>query len=190
MKTKIVLGLFVVMFTTGALNSTCFAQGENKREVVERKTVAIPVAVPTGSVRPTAGFSVSYSVESRLGLGDGPVKVVANESRVEDGIGITRVLIENLSGKEVVAVRLRWYLFQDENSKSYGKEGETKEIKVDPLMPGARKVIASGLPGFDEMFKSLSRDGLISGEHYLEVVMSEVVFADQSKWQLPKKGSN
>ena len=187
MKTKIVLGLFVVMFSTGALSSRCFAQGENKTEVVERKIVAVPI--PTGSVQPTAGFSVSYSVESRLGLGDGPVKVVANESRVEDGMGITRVLIENLSGKEVVAVRLRWYLFQDETSKSYGKDGETKEIKVDHLMPGAKKVIASGLPGFDEMFKSLSKDGLISGGHYLEVVISEVVFADKSKWQLPKKSA-
>ena len=185
MKAPIVLVLFSVVFFTGGLRSSCFAQSTTERVTVERKTVGIP----TGSIQPTTGFSVSYGVESRLELSPGPVKLIGNVSRIEDGIGISRVLIENVSSAEVVAIKLHWYVFDDEESKSYLKDGETKQIEVDHLGAKSKKEVASGLPGFDEMFKGLAKNGFISGRYYVEVVLSEVLFADGSKWKLQKKSA-
>jgi hypothetical protein len=185
MKTQIVLVLFLVVFFACGLGATCLGQTEDKKVTVERTTVAIP----SGSVMPTEGFSLSFSSESRLPLENGPVKVIGNASKVEDGIGMTRVLLENSSNNEVVAVKLRWYPFKDPESKSYVKTGVTKELNVDHLKPNEKKVVRSGIPGFDEMFGSLSKNGFISGRYYLEAVVEEVVFADKSKWKLPDKSS-
>lgn len=185
MKTRSLLSLWLVLFVIGATRSTGIAQGETKQEV-ERKVVA----VPTGSVQPTTGFSVSYSVESRLELSDGPVKVIGNENRIGDGIGMSRVRIENVSNQEVEGIKLRWYLFNEERSKSYVKDGETKEIKVDHWAAKSEKVVESGLPTFDEMFRSLARNGFIAGRYDVEVVVEEVRFTDGTTWKQPKKSAN
>jgi hypothetical protein len=184
MKARNLLTLSLVLLAIGAMRSSCFAQGQVKREV-ERKVVATPV----GSVQPTTGFSVSYSVESRLELSDGPVKVIGNENRIEDGIGISRVRIENVSNQEVAGIKLCWYLFNDELSKSQVKDGETKEIRVDHLAAKSEKVVESGLPTFDDMFSSLARDGFISGRYYVEVVVDEVRFTDGTTWKQQTKSA-
>lgn len=184
MKSRSLLSLCLVLLVIGAMRSTCLAQRETEREV-ERKVVAIP----TGSVQPTTGFSVSYGVESRLELSDGPVKVVGNENRIEDGIGMSRVRIQNVSHQKVAGIKLHWYLFNDELSKSHVKDGETKEIKVDHLVTKGEKVVKSGLPTFDDMFSGLAKDGFISGDYFVEVVVAEVRFTDGTTWKQQKKSA-
>jgi hypothetical protein len=184
MKARKLFTLWFLLFVIGAMRSSCSVQGQVKREV-ERKVVA----VPTGSVQPTTGFSVSYSVQSRLDLSDGPVKIIGNENRFEDGIGMSRVRIENVSNQEVEGIKLRWYLFNDERSKLYVKDGETNEIKVDHFAAKSEKVVESGLPTFDDMFSSLARDGFISGGYYVEVVVDEVRFTDGTTWKQQTKSA-
>ena len=156
------------------------AQGETKRETIERKVIA----VPRGSVQPTVGFSVSYSIVPRLKLEERPVKIVG---MVEDVPSMSKLKIENVSGREVQAIKFRWYLFDDEASKSYVKHGETDKIKVNHLAPQSSMEVETKLPTFDDMFKSLSKNGLISGQYYVEAVVAEVGFADGTKWQLKQE---
>jgi hypothetical protein len=151
--------------------------------LAQQKTTERIVDIPSGSVRPTSGFSVTYDISSRLKLQEGAVKVIGNENRLEDGPGMSRVEIENASGKQVKSIKLNWYLFNSPDSTSVVKTGRTKEIKVSDLAPGEKKIVESRLPSFDEMFKGLTKGGYIEGKYYVEVIVGEIKYTDGTKWE-------
>ena len=80
--------------------------------------------VPTASPTPVPDFFLSSTIGFRLKLPDGPVKIVG----LGDGPAaeMQSVKIENASGKQVKAVRLRWYLFNHPTSTAVVKSGQTK----------------------------------------------------------------
>jgi hypothetical protein len=158
----------------GNINSNCLAQQKTTERIVD---------VPASSIRPSSGFSVSYDIRSRLNLNEGPVKVIGNENRLEDGPGMSRVEVENSSGKQVKSIKLIWYLFNSLDSTSVVKNGRTKEIKVSNFAPGEKKIVESRLPSFDEMFKGLTKGGYIEGQYFVEVTVGEIKYADGTRWE-------
>ena len=164
--------LLLTTLFLAAANS--YAQGGSAKQTTETKTVAIPAT----SVRPLSGFSLSTSIETRLKLADGPVKIVG----LGDGLFMSNVEIKNVSAKEVTAIKLNWYLFSDPNSTREAKKGQTKLIKLGRLGVGDSKTVKSQIPEFDELFGSLAKDGFIEGKYFLEATVGAVEFSDGTKW--------
>jgi hypothetical protein len=148
---------------------TAYSQGTTK---VEKRIESVPAT----EVMPLAGFSFSTGGESRLKLTAGPVDVSPG-----DGMFMSNVELKNTSQKELKSLKLDWYLFDNETSTKEVKKGQTKPIKVI-LRPGERKTIASQIPSFDGLFKSLAHDGFIGGKWFMETVVAEVVYSDGTKW--------
>lgn len=150
-----------------------------------------PVAIPVTSVQPLSGFSLSTSIETRLKLADGPVKIVG----LGDGLFMSTVEVKNVSAKEVKAIKLNWYLFSDPNSTREAKKGQTKLINLGRLGISDSKTVESQIPEFDKMFAGLAKDGYIGGKYFLDATVGEVEYLDGTKWTreaspLPDKSSN
>lgn len=134
---------------------------------------------PTASPTPVPDFFLSSTIGFRLKLPDAPVKIVG----LGDGpaAAMQSVKIENASGKQVRAIKLSWYLFNDPTSTTVVKKGQTKKIKLDGFGAGQIKTVESKIR-LDELFKGLARDGYITGAWFLEATVGEVEYSDGTKW--------
>ena len=138
--------------------------------------------VPTASPTPVPDFFLSSTIGFRLKLPDAPVKIVG----LGDGPAaeMQTVKIENASGKQVRAIKLSWYLFNDPASTTVVKKGQTKKIKLDSFGAGQTKTVESKIPRANKLFKGLARDGYIYGAWFLEATVAEVEFSDGTKWTM------
>lgn len=141
-----------------------------------------PSACPqlAGLPRGTWGFSAGPT--ARPGY---PVDVPSVTSDACRGLAVTKVQLKNRSAKTVVAVRLTWDVVERSNPNHTLLQGQTSLIWLKaPLRAGEEVALEHPIIAFADIAASwlAPGSGALSGEYRLQVSVSEVVYADGSRW--------
>ncbi len=104
--------------------------------------------------------------------------VSSNNARAE------KVDIMNISNKPVVAIKLSWALYRDQNRSKIIKEGITPLLEFgSKLSSGKRGFIKYNVVAFNNIYESLSDKKRLAGNFNIDLRVEEVHFADDSIWQ-------
>jgi hypothetical protein len=109
-----------------------------------------------------------------------PVDVFSVTTRVDRGLTTNSVGLKNRTTKDVVSVRLHWYL-TDIGQGRLVREGETPLVGVD-LPAGKQQALNYPVASFAKILKPLLKGGSLSGNYRLEIAVSEVQYADEVSW--------
>jgi hypothetical protein len=164
MKLKLVLMVLILAISSISI----LAQSSKASQDVE-------VKLPPGK------WTLQHPVISRLGFADAPLQITSVTAK-KGGI-ISTVRLKNNSGKVVSAVKFAWYLFREQDPKNILQEGESPVLGISGFSDRAKKVIDYPIVSFGNIYKPLMEDGKLSGDFVLEVVVNEIIYQDDSKWE-------
>lgn len=131
----------------------------------------------------------NFSAHPFMGEGYGlrPAVVTSVRTNLET-LTITAVRIENTSSKPIASVRLAWHTFNET------EPGTLLERNFLPMIPsglsierGTSKVLRTPVISFAQMKSSLESEGKLKGSFRTEVMVTEVLFADGSRWKVGDK---
>jgi hypothetical protein len=143
--------------------------------LISRGQTARP-QLPKGKWMFTAGPQVGIAYKSV------PVDVYKVKTNAAEGLTVGSVSLHNRSLQDVKEVKLHWYLKEKSQTNILAK-GDTGFFDVT-LPAGGRLPIDYPLVSFENLSKTLVKDGVLSGDYRIEVVVSALTFADGSKWSL------
>jgi len=140
--------------------------------------------IPTQKQFPPGKWSFSAHPYMGEGFESRPIVVTSVRTELKN-LSVTAVRIRNISSKPVTAVKLGWYL-SNENEKSVVlQQGETPLINIDrSLAVGEEQVIKSPITSFAEIHRLLVQAGHLEGCYRLDVMVTEILFEDQSTWKI------
>jgi hypothetical protein len=116
-----------------------------------------------------------------------PVDVFKVNTSATQGLTIKSVSLVNRSVQDVKEVKLHWYL-KEKSQSNILAQGDTDFFDVT-LPAGARLAIDYPIVSFEKLSKTLTTDGVLSGDYRLEVVVGALNFTDGTKWTLSNPGS-
>lgn len=137
------------------------------------------------SLLPTGNWTLSAGPYSGSGHESVPVDVFSVTTDAAGGLTVTSVSLFNRSSRDVSAVKLHWYLKEEEQSQAL-LEGDTQLIDID-VPAGKEQVLSFPVVSFARVSKSLLRGGKLTGNYRLEIAVSEVNYADASARSVGKK---
>ena len=137
--------------------------------------------LPKGSWTFAAGPQVGIAYKSL------PVDVFRIRTNAAKGLTIESVSLSNRSKQDVKEVKLHWYL-KEKSQTQILAQGHTAFFDV-ALPVGGRVTIDYPIVSFDKISKSLIKDGILSGDYRIEVVVAAIQFADGSRWTPSNPGS-
>ena len=109
-----------------------------------------------------------------------PVDVFKVKTNAAQGLTVGSVSLFNRSLQDVKEVKLHWYL-KEKSQKTILAEGDTDFFNVT-LPSNSRVAIDYPIVSFDKLSKSLTNDGVLTGNYRIEVVVADLNFTDGSKW--------
>lgn len=132
-------------------------------------------------------FHGNWTVAARPFMGRGykerSVIVGGVVSSFKDGYVITKVGLKNNSSKPVRSVKLGWYVSSEETKESILQRGETLSILMpDDFSTGKYMPIKIPDLKFVDMSRSLVKGQALNGHFHIDVMVSEILYADGSKW--------
>lgn len=105
------------------------------------------------------------------------VEVYSVTSEADKGLAITKVGVRNRSDKVVGSLKIGWRLLDVSKKPSVLASEETPFLDIT-IAPGEWRVIDYPFGTFVNMSKSMLRDGKLSGDFRLEVLVTQVTYAD------------
>jgi hypothetical protein len=133
-----------------------------------------------------------FTPNSFLGFSDAPAKIVATGW---SGFGYEKtpldLELENLSGKTIKAVKVKWFIFRVDKingvvtpreKPKFILQGETPSIETNDFKAKERKLISYWIGSCREVYEAYVEDGETEGEPWLESTITEILYADGSKW--------
>lgn len=130
---------------------------------------------------------------SLLGLKKSPVEITTTGDFIprSDNEAITYLAIRNLSIKTITAIKIKWFLYRVDRidnvimprkNPKILLQGETPSIKLGDFKPDEWIDIDYPLAPCKEIYSALVKDGDSEGEPWIEPAVSEISYADGSKW--------
>ena len=111
-----------------------------------------------------------------------PVDVFSVTTDATKGLSIVSVSLQNRTSKDVSAVKLRWYL-KDNDQKQVLQEGDTPLIDIDiPAMK--TQTLSYPVVSFARIHRPFLRGITLQGNYRIEIAVSEVHYADGSIWNI------
>lgn len=108
------------------------------------------------------------------------VKSVVSDS---EKAAITKVLLKNQTSKAVTSVRLTWFLSSQQNPENTLTQGDTPLIALSGGIPeNSEREIEFPIISLAKAAKPLLKDDSLSGDFRIEVVVSHIIFQDDSAW--------
>ncbi|HEX8723082.1 MAG TPA: hypothetical protein VF736_20865 [Pyrinomonadaceae bacterium] len=156
-----------VLFTLLTLSAGAYAQGGGA----------------AASQLPRGDYAVSCSPFMGAGYETLPVLVTAVTSEIDGGIAVTKVGIENRTGKTLTAVRLVWYLSSQDSPQHVLQQGRTKLLNLrrgGSIEAGETREVFTPVVAFANIYKPLLRDGALQGKYLIQVAVGEARFDDGS----------
>lgn len=107
-----------------------------------------------------------------------PVDVYSVTSDAKKGLSVTSVGLYNHLPKAVSAVKLHWYLKEQDKLLS---DGETPSLGID-IAGGAKESLEYQVISFADLSKNFVNAGRLTADFRVEIAVSEVIYVDESKW--------
>lgn len=128
----------------------------------------------------------SFSAHPFMGEGYESRPVVVTSVRTEaKTLSVTAVRVRNISSKPVAAIRLGWYLADENNNLTNLQQSETSFIPMDKALETDKtELFKVSVVSFLDIYKPLVRDGRLEGSYRLEIAVTEILFEDQSTWRV------
>lgn len=133
-----------------------------------------------------------FMLGSFLGLKRSPAKITTVSGLVWNNKWISELWLKNLSSKTITAVKIKWFLYRADRidnvvtaraNPNIILQGETPSIKIDELKPDEESTyITYPIASCREIYDALVKDGDTKGEPWIEPAISEISYADGSKW--------
>jgi hypothetical protein len=130
----------------------------------------------------------SWNFSAHPYMGEGykvrPIVVTSVETEART-LSVKAVRVKNISTKAVLAVKLAWTLSDERYPKKILREGETSLITMDKTLASQdNRILKVGVVSFLELYKPFLKPSTLEGNFRLEVGVSQVLFEDQSSWQV------
>ncbi len=151
-----------------AITALPFSQQDNKR---------------TEGKFPLEDWSLTHPAISSLGLADAPARIISNTGDAAIGLTITKVGLQNNSGKTISAVKFNWYLFREESPKKILRKGETPFIGLGEFEAGEKQVVEYPIVTFANIYQPFVKDGKLKGKFVIGIAVSEIQYTDGSRWK-------
>lgn len=110
-----------------------------------------------------------------------PVDVSSVTSDFRKGLTVTSVVLQNRDARNVVAVKLHWYLKDKDQKGRVLLEGDSPLIGV-AVPAGESQILNYPVVSFAKVHKPLLKGTELSGNFRIEVAVSEVQYEDSSVW--------
>lgn len=114
-----------------------------------------------------------------------PVDVHSVTSNMKLGGLVEKVELRNRSDKAVTSVKLKWLLTADKRSSL--ADGETRWLTTS-IPPGKTIELPHQVVEFSKIVRPFSKDGRLTGNFRIEVVVSEIEFEDGVTWKIGDPG--
>lgn len=129
----------------------------------------------------------SFSAHPYFGLGydSRPVVVTSVTSDASKGLSITKVKIRNMSVLSVSAVKLGWILFDNKDREGANVLQQEQTPLITPsggLAPNQSLDLDYPVVSFAKICKSMLNRGRLYGAFRIEVLVTEITYADGSNW--------
>lgn len=129
----------------------------------------------------------NWSIGMHPYLGSGydavPVIVTSVTSDAKRGIAVTKVGLENQSTQNVTAIKLTWRLSTEQNPGNVLLQGQTPFVTRDGGFPaGSNLRLRFPVVAFAKIFRPLVKSDALEGEFRIDILVSEVLYDDGSKW--------
>jgi hypothetical protein len=136
----------------------------------------------------------SFSAHPYMGkdLDDRPVIVSSVETHADKGIRLTRAAVKNRSTKPVLSVKLQWSLSYEQSQDTALRNGTSDWIELPKNIPsGESRVLRFLAPpvSFVSVTNDFVSNGILTGDFYLTVLVSEVRYEDGSTWMASRIGN-
>jgi hypothetical protein len=135
---------------------------------------------------PRGSWTFSAGPQKGIAYKSVPVDVFKVSTKASEGLTVGSVSLHNRSLQDVKEVKLHWYL-KEKSQKNILAEGDTGFFDVT-LPAGGRLPIDYPIVSFEKLSKTLVKDGVLSGDYRIEVVVAALSFADGSKWTSSNPG--
>jgi hypothetical protein len=141
---------------------------------------------------PMKRWALGSAPVSFLGFSDAPARIaVTGWSGYGDEKTLQTLELENLSGKTIKAVKIKWFIYRIDNingvitpraNPKFILQGEPPVIETGDLLAKERKDISYWIGSCREIYEALIKDGETEGEPWIEAAVTEILYADGSKW--------
>lgn len=130
---------------------------------------------------------------SFLGLKKSPVEITTTSDFVPINANeaVTYIALKNLSTKTIASIKIKWFLYRVDRldnvitiraDTTIIMQGETPSIKTGDFKPDDWIDSEYPLASCREIYNALVKDGDTKGEPWIEPAISEIEYADGSKW--------
>jgi hypothetical protein len=111
-----------------------------------------------------------------------PIDLVSTTVDAKKGLTAEKFLIRNNSSKNVSSVKLKWFLKTKEEDNVL-LQGESPVIGAD-IPAGNEFRLEYPVVTFAKIYKSLLKNGELSGNYVIQITVSSATYEDGSVWQL------
>jgi hypothetical protein len=131
---------------------------------------------------PAGNWTLSVGVSTRPGNESIPVDVYSVLTEADKGLTATKVGLLNRDSKDVTAVKLHWSLSELRNPDVTLLEGSTPLMGIY-ILAGEHQELNFPVVSFAKLYKSLLKNGVLSGNYRIDIAVSEVKYSDETSWK-------
>jgi hypothetical protein len=131
---------------------------------------------------PRNGWTVGFHPYHAAGFNEVPVRVISVTSKGNKGL--TNVELRNRSEKPVTAVKIGWYVSNENGPGTILTRGESPLMGI-PNNLNANESLKLNLPpvSLAKILKPVVKRNTLRGDFSVQVVVTEVVYEDGSNWK-------
>lgn len=137
-------------------------------------------------------WSIGFSPDMSEGFNSRPLMVWSTNSDAKT-LSVRGIFVQNLTNKKISALRVGWkFVKKIEGKEEFKilKTGETNIIRLEKdLNYKDTKYLEGGFISLYDIYKPFLKKGNLEGDYKFQVLVSEVLFSDNSSWKLGDKKS-
>lgn len=167
--------LVIVVFGSYISAQTTYEEVQGAKKNCSVTFANLPQDLPKGD------WSVSFHPYLGEDFLDAPVIVQSVSSKQ---LSVEKFEIRNISNKPVKAIKVRWIVYENQNRRNILMQGESKTLHFRrELAEGEAGFIRLKIISFFDFYHRFVVEGQLNKHLNVDLVISEVIFADDSFWK-------
>lgn len=132
---------------------------------------------------PRSGWVAGFHAYHAAGFDAVPVQVFSVMSEIDKGL--VGVRVKNRSERGVTAVRLGWYLSEEQGAGAILAKGETGALALSLPSQQSMELAVPNIT-WEEILRPVMKNGTLRGDFNIWIAVSRVTYDDGSMWTLPQ----